>query len=228
MSYRHQVSEDTFMDFSPLILTVVRVGKGGHVVTTFHYSEREQVSIADWLLSRSMVDYDTEVLEPLYLDDVGAPWELLDDDKYGFVLKGTREWDERSEYIGMSARESGNLGGLLMQAFTFTADDFQAITKLTDLYPMAPAPPLLLYAAGLSGEAGEVSNKVKKVYRDHNGVVDDNMRLALMEELGDSLWYCARLAAELGYTLTEVMQANNHKLQQRAVRQTLRGNGDIR
>ena len=77
---------------------------------------------------------------------------------------------------------------------------------------------------GLCGEAGEIANKVKKVYRDGIPVPTD----ALVDELGDVLWYVAALANALKTPLSEVARRNIEKLHSRRDRGTLRGNGDNR
>lgn len=81
---------------------------------------------------------------------------------------------------------------------------------------------------GLSGEAGEVANKVKKVIRDKNGVFDDALKEQIMFELSDCLWYCAALARDLGYALGDVAQLNLDKLHSRKVRNVIGGDGDNR
>ncbi len=86
-----------------------------------------------------------------------------------------------------------------------------------------------VYAAlGLTSEAGEVANKVKKIIRDHDGVIDETQKAVVTEELGDVLWYTARLASELGLSLDDVAAKNVEKLASRKARGTLNGNGDGR
>jgi len=81
---------------------------------------------------------------------------------------------------------------------------------------------------GLTGEAGEVADKVKKVIRDRQGVFDVETREAIKLELGDVLWYVAQLASEMGYDLNDVAEANLQKLSSRAARGRIGGSGDQR
>lgn len=68
--------------------------------------------------------------------------------------------------------------------------------------------PIEYYALGVAGEAGEVADAVKKgVY--HGGPID---RAKVIKEMGDTLWYLARLAAKIGTSLSEVALINAMKL----------------
>ena len=65
---------------------------------------------------------------------------------------------------------------------------------------------------GLAGEAGEVANIVKKIQRDFDGEITDDIRGKLKDELGDVLWYISACADELGLTLEEIAEFNVRKL----------------
>lgn len=81
---------------------------------------------------------------------------------------------------------------------------------------------------GLGGETGEVLEHLKKIQRDHAGVVSLERREALSKELGDVLWYLGRLASELGLELDTVARKNIEKLQDRKNRGVIQGSGDNR
>jgi NTP pyrophosphatase (non-canonical NTP hydrolase) len=83
-------------------------------------------------------------------------------------------------------------------------------------------------ALGLTGEAGEVSDKIKKVLRDKDGVFCEEIKLEIMKEVMDVLWYIAALSNDLGYTLEEGAQMNLDKLASRKARGVIGGSGDNR
>ena len=119
----------------------------------------------------------------------------------------------------------------LLTTNAITFDDYQQLTATTAIYPEAgsgSAQALAYVALGLVGEAGEVANKVKKVLRDSNGEVSDEVREALVGELGDVMWYLARLATELQTSSGNVAQENLNKLLSRKERGVLGGSGDQR
>ena len=78
---------------------------------------------------------------------------------------------------------------------------------------------------GLSGEAGEVAEKVKKYYRDDESDLDKE---GLIKELGDVLFYVTALANHIGSDLQTVMNTNIRKLHDRLERNKIQGSGDNR
>jgi len=87
---------------------------------------------------------------------------------------------------------------------------------------------VLYPALGLAGEAGEVCEKIKKIYRDKDGDMSSDDRLAIRKELGDVLWYISQLACDIDVTLASVATANLEKLRVRKENGTLHGSGDDR
>lgn len=107
-----------------------------------------------------------------------------------------------------------------------TIRDYQTIIEKTAVYPREIG--LMYCTMGLSGEAGEVSNKVKKIYRDKDGVLSKEDAWNIAKEASDCLWYITALANELGFTMEEIMQYNYDKLIKRRETGTLQGSGDDR
>jgi NTP pyrophosphatase (non-canonical NTP hydrolase) len=112
-----------------------------------------------------------------------------------------------------------------------TFDQYQYETERTAMYPAAGEGNIsgILYATlGLAGEAGEIPNKVKKILRDDDGVLTPEKRQAILDEIGDVLWYAARLATELGANFGDLADNNLNKLADRANRGVIKGSGDYR
>jgi len=104
-------------------------------------------------------------------------------------------------------------------------NQYQEAARDTAIYPAEQG--LIYTVLGLTGEAGEVAEKVKKMLRD--GIeLDDKYKGKIARELGDVLWYLANVAHEIGVTLDTVARANVAKLTDRKVRGKLKGNGDER
>ena len=82
---------------------------------------------------------------------------------------------------------------------------------------------LIENALGLTGEAGEVSEKIKKLFRDNR--VDDD---AVLKELGDVLFYTVALSNIFGGSLVKIIELNMEKLNERVKNGTLQGSGDNR
>lgn len=88
---------------------------------------------------------------------------------------------------------------------------------------------LMYTALGLAGEAGELANKIKKLYRDGFDAADwSAIRESLIKEIGDTLWYAAAMASELDADLGQSAAYNVAKLKDRARRGVLQGSGDDR
>lgn len=125
-------------------------------------------------------------------------------------------------------------------------DKYQKIATRSAIYPGQGTPFGIMYTALGLAEAGEIQNKVKKMFRD-DGVIEfvdtpfrdgDNLvrfktitperRAAIIKEMGGNLWYLAALAREIGTTLSEVAFHNLDELCGRTERDTLNGDGDDR
>jgi NTP pyrophosphatase (non-canonical NTP hydrolase) len=104
-----------------------------------------------------------------------------------------------------------------------TFKEYQRLCKKTAVYPKEWPEGFYYTIMGLAGEAGELSNKVKKHIRDDTLNVHD-----LLDELGDVLWYCAAIATELGADLGHVAENNIDKLLDRLHRGVVKGEGDRR
>lgn len=83
-------------------------------------------------------------------------------------------------------------------------------------------------AMGLAGEAGEVLDKIKKVWRDGNGEFTEDKVKAIVDEIGDVMWYCAVLAHTFNVNFEAVADTNIAKLKSRRARNVIHGSGDNR
>ncbi len=105
--------------------------------------------------------------------------------------------------------------------------EYQTKSRETAMYPDL-GKNFVYPTLGLSGESGEIAEKVKKVLRDSNGVVSDETRELIKKELGDVLWYVSQLSSEFGFELNDVAELNIQKLLDRKTRGVLQGSGDNR
>lgn len=105
--------------------------------------------------------------------------------------------------------------------------EYQKKSRETAIYPSV-GKSFVYPTMGLAGEAGEVSEKIKKLFRDKNGIADEDTKRELQKELGDVLWYLSQIATEFELSLNEIAEKNIEKLFSRKERGTLHGNGDNR
>jgi NTP pyrophosphatase (non-canonical NTP hydrolase) len=115
--------------------------------------------------------------------------------------------------------------------------DYEAEAKKTDLIDELEglSPRWLYYILGLNGEVGELTEKVKKLFRDKDVHLDKygfnvpgDVLDAIQAEAGDILWYLTRLCKYLGISLQDVAEMNAEKLRSRMDRDKIHGDGDSR
>jgi NTP pyrophosphatase (non-canonical NTP hydrolase) len=108
-----------------------------------------------------------------------------------------------------------------------TFNNYQEATAQTAKYP--PVYALEYLSLGIASEAGEVAGKMKKWIRDgESKMTRDEWVQAMSSEIGDVLWYTARLADELGLSLSQIAEDNMDKLLDRKARGVIGGSGDNR
>lgn len=113
------------------------------------------------------------------------------------------------------------------EELTFT--EYQVKSAQTAIYPGSGEQMGLIYCLlGLANEAGEVLGKYKKVLRDNDGDLTEEVRANLAAEFGDVLWYLSNGVNELGLSLESVAEANLDKLFSRKARGVIGGSGDNR
>ena len=103
-----------------------------------------------------------------------------------------------------------------------TLDFYEKQAVHTKLYPEEKK--IEYCALGLTGEAGEVAEKVKKWLRGDKELDYEELK----KELGDVLWYVTAMATDIGSSLEEVAQMNIDKLSKRKDEGKIRGDGDNR
>lgn len=89
------------------------------------------------------------------------------------------------------------------------------VLKTIEDFVSAPGSPdtgdLLNGALGLTGEAGEVADLIKKhIFHGHDLDID-----SLVKEIGDVCWYIALLCTAIGESMEWVMAKNIEKLKER-------------
>ena len=94
--------------------------------------------------------------------------------------------------------------------------DFEAfVYRLQELEGQEfPSERLLTAAVGMSAEAGEFTEIVKKIILQGKPVNDENL-FHLKRELGDIMWYVAQACIGLNVSIDEVIEMNVHKLMAR-------------
>ena len=105
-------------------------------------------------------------------------------------------------------------------------DLYQKVALTTAIYPREQA--IIYPTLGLTGEAGEVANKVKKIIRDDGNKINESLVQEISAEIGDCLWYISVLADDIGCKLSDIANTNLIKLENRKKKGTIKGSGDKR
>lgn len=92
----------------------------------------------------------------------------------------------------------------------------------------APEDSLVYAALSIAGEAGEVTEKVKKIVRDDKHYISQEKKVEIAKEIGDVLWGLSCLCDVLQLSLDDVAVQNLDKLESREKRNQLGGSGDNR
>lgn len=176
--------------------------------------------ISDW--------YDNQISEIAL-----AAWWLLKapietkSDIQVFALQKCREHLDR--YITENERlvyKATTTSAAVDAVENLSFSEYETLAYSTAVYPNGAA--LYYPALGLCGEAGEVAEKVKKLFRDHDGVLTEEYKTKIVSEVGDVLWYVAALCRDLGVSMEDCAYANMAKLQDRQARGVIKGSGDER
>lgn len=112
-------------------------------------------------------------------------------------------------------------------------DEYVSITDETAVYPFAADPgffpgktlAIMYVGLGLSGEAGEVNDVIKKHHRLYAEEADwsnEQFQQKVMIEMGDMCWYLARICRELDIDLQDVLLMNVIKLRERKEKDELK------
>lgn len=110
-------------------------------------------------------------------------------------------------------------------------NEYQIKTRLMDVGASEKhglKPPWLYYVLGIAGETGELVEKIKKLFRDDYGEITEKRLEGIIKEMGDCLWYHARLADILGIKFSDVAEENIKKQVDRKKRNKIHGEGDNR
>ena len=97
-----------------------------------------------------------------------------------------------------------------------SSDFAQLLARMTELEANddADVPRLLTAALGMSAEAGEFTEVVKKIILQGKPYTEENV-FHMKRELGDILWYIAQACMALDTNFREIMEMNYEKLSAR-------------
>ncbi len=92
---------------------------------------------------------------------------------------------------------------------------YYKLAMRTEAHPDMKGYELLYAGNAVAGEAGELSNKIKKIYRDHGGKLTPELIEGIIEEMGGILWYMAYLSKVIDVPMDQIAKYNIDQLAQR-------------
>lgn len=107
-------------------------------------------------------------------------------------------------------------------------DEYQQKAQQTVVTNIDPLMDKTIWVLGISGEAGEITEKWKKIVAYDDGVIDQATKDDMTKEIGDVLWYLAAFAKSLDISLQDVAEKNIVKVLDRKSRGMTKGRGDNR
>lgn len=107
---------------------------------------------------------------------------------------------------------------------------FQEFQNLAAQYiPTVECVPDIAYATmSLTGEAGEVAEKVKRIFRGDAVTKEQGYDEEIVKELGDVLWCVAAICTALNTPMEYAARVSLRKMEDRRKRGLLKGSGDNR
>jgi len=107
-------------------------------------------------------------------------------------------------------------------------DEYQKAAHSTSLNTDIHGDKVIYSVISFANEAGEVTGKFKKLFRDKNSEYDNEFKEVIVKELGDAFWYLAEICTQLDISLDHVASTNLAKLSKRQAKNKIKGDGDDR
>lgn len=151
-----------------------------------------------------------------------------------------KRYELKTALIKMNAEADRALGWSIPTDRIFNLDDYQEAATHTwrGALPGTPWGLVHLLLQGTSEEGESVTHFGKSLRDDPETlkslmaggpwVLSPERQAAIKKELGDKLWYIAAIAKDLGWSLSEIAQANVFKTRDRQERNVVKGDGDNR
>jgi NTP pyrophosphatase (non-canonical NTP hydrolase) len=124
--------------------------------------------------------------------------------------------DGSTEYTMSQVIDTKKYIEFVRETTSKASSDFSSLlSRLTELeVGDADVPRLMTAAFGVSAEAGELAEIIKKIFLQGKPYNEENI-IHMKKEAGDILWYMSQLCIALDTTFEELMEINYQKLSAR-------------